>query len=504
MIEIVSKGHKYIQYQLEDFCGVINQTVISLKSVDGRKKYHEVFGRKPPEKVEKHKTRILSIYQTKLTDFSGKIIRIIRKCQRYICGNLQILFKEDIKNPKKKTKKINPISVFQMQLTDFTEENIAILKRKVKLPYKTKPVPVKTQDLSDKIPEDQIIAFENYNSFNGYLGNIYALNTSIDFYFRNLQLKYGYKPQHNLDFLNFNNIFKLEMARCKLGYVNFNSWIDEFNCNESLRAELGIESDRSLIERSYLRNLKIVSLGLIEYADMLIQECRDLNLIGDKILIWDRRFFQCNCNGIREKNTGNFSDPTAGHYVKKTGKYSVLSGTGYTDTGFVDRSWSLPVYWDAVSANKNDNTIFKETVTEGMKKLENKPVFLLSDAGPDSHESNKLVLEYGTIPVIAARYNSVGEIVKTDEGDCFRGEYIPRKYHRILGKLYDLRTIIERKNSNEVVGYHRSEMPTRGISWARCFVSISNITTLLTALTAYKVGRFDLIRAPTAFRQLSV
>ena len=88
MIEIVSKGHKSIQYQFDDFCGDISKKVISLKSADGRKKYNEVFGRKPPEKVEKNKTRILSIFQTKLTDFSGKIIRIIRKCQRFICGNL--------------------------------------------------------------------------------------------------------------------------------------------------------------------------------------------------------------------------------------------------------------------------------------------------------------------------------------------------------------------------------------------------------------------------------
>ena len=78
----------------------------------------------------------------------------------------------------------------------------------------------------------------------------------------------------------------------------------------------------------------------------------------------------------------------------------------------------------------------------------------------------------------------------TDDGNCFREEYIPRKFYPLLGKLYDFRTIIERRNSYEVVGYHRSEMPTPRINWARCFISISNITSLLTALTAYKVGRF--------------
>ena len=63
----------------------------------------------------------------------------------------------------------------------------------------------------------------------------------------------------------------------------------------------------------------------MEYAQLLIQECRNLNLIGDKIWIWDRRFFECSCSGLKNKKTGMLSDPDAGHYVKKTGTYSVLS-----------------------------------------------------------------------------------------------------------------------------------------------------------------------------------
>jgi hypothetical protein len=138
----------------------------------------------------------------------------------------------------------------------------------------------------------------------------------------------------------------------------------DFNQNKSLRMELGIQSQYHLTVRSYLRNLNIISSCLNEYADQLKQECRALNLIGDKIWIWDRRFFECNSNGVKRKETGKLSDPDAGHYVKKTGKYSVLTGTGYTDTCLVDRSWGLPVYWDAVSANKNDNTIFQDTINE--------------------------------------------------------------------------------------------------------------------------------------------
>jgi hypothetical protein len=126
---------------------------------------------------------------------------------------------------------------------------------------------------------------------------------------------------------------------------------------------------------------------------------------------------------------------------------------------------------------------------------------MVADAGPDSHPSNQVVIDHGVIPIIAARANSVGMILKTETGIHFR-EYIPRKFHRLLGKIYNLRTTVERKNSNEVVGYNRSKTPTRRIEWAKMFVSIGNIAALLTALTAFKVGRKDLIRAPTAFRRL--
>ena len=74
----------------------------------------------------------------------------------------------------------------------------------------------------------------------------------------------------------------------------------------------------------------------------------------------------------------------------------------------------------------------------------------------------------------------------------------------MLGKLFNLRTTVERKNSNEVVGYNRSKTPTRGIEWAKIFVSIGNLAALLTALTAFKVGRNDIIRSPGAFRRLNI
>ena len=119
MIEFVGKGFKFIQKQIDDFRGVANHTLISLKSAEGRKKYEELFKRKIPEKLKTIKTRILSIFQTKLNEFSGKVTRIIRKCTDIVCGNLHILFKE-----KNKTKKQQIQELVQFQ---WSKQSLLIL-----------------------------------------------------------------------------------------------------------------------------------------------------------------------------------------------------------------------------------------------------------------------------------------------------------------------------------------------------------------------------------------
>ncbi len=281
MIKIVGKGFKYFFKQLDDFLGESKQIVISLKSADGRKKYKECFGKEPRKKEIKKKTRILSIFQTKLSDFLRKIKISAIKCQNILCGNTQIIFKESDKVQDKKNPKNHAIHVSQTRLTDFIDGAIVFIKRKIRLPYRTRPVQVDTEKyMEGAIPGNQITGFQNYTTFRGYLSNLFALNPSLDAFFIDLQSKYGYKPQVSHDFLSFNNILKLEIARCKLGYEHFNSWVAEFNQNESLRQELGIQSQYQLSMSSYLRNLNIASSGLNEYAELLKQECRDFNLIG--------------------------------------------------------------------------------------------------------------------------------------------------------------------------------------------------------------------------------
>jgi len=510
MIRIVDKGYKYLLKQLSDFLEISKTIVISLKSIEGRKKYEKVFEKKLKDKKANLLIRIITADQLFLTDFISdlfeKPISLAPISNYFLTKNpkFKIIFLNNAKENKKTIKngKRCIISNFQTLLSDFFDDKINFLKKKIRIPYKIRPTVVVSKDYMENVlPRNQIRAFQNLKKFNGYLGDIFALNPSIDAHFNNVQVSIGYAPQ--LEALAFNNVFKLELARCKLGYSNLESFIRDYNQNQGLGKELKINSGEKITLSSFRRNLKMIYPYLDKFAEMLIQECRDLKLIGDKIWIWDRRFFKCNCSGLKKKETGALSDPDAGPYVKKKGKHSVLVGTGYTDTCIVDSWHGLPVYWDAVNASKNDNTIFQETINQCIKSTAIKPLFLIADAGPDSHTSNEVVIDKGIIPIIAARANSVGNILKTEKGNHFRAQYIPRIYYRLIGKLYNLRTTVERKNSNEVVGYHRSKTTTRGSEWAKIYVAIGNIAALLTALTAFKVGRHDLIRAPGAFRRLN-
>src|SRR3970040_3049878 len=122
------------------------------------------------EKKIKWKIRILSVFQTRLSDFLTRIILSVRKCQNIVCGNQQILFKEPNKVQNKKQHKNCAIHVLQTKLTDFIDGAILFIKKKIRLPYKTKPLQVDSEKyLEGVLLDSQIARFKKYDNFGGYL-----------------------------------------------------------------------------------------------------------------------------------------------------------------------------------------------------------------------------------------------------------------------------------------------------------------------------------------------
>jgi len=315
----------------------------------------------------------------------------------------------------------------------------------------------------------------------GYLRDIFELN---DFtYFDQLQRLHGWHNQSRG--FTVKEAFKAELARLKLAVPWHRQWLEMLESRD-LRREIGVEDKRVPSERQYHRLLGVAGTGLDCYFLQRRAECYRVGLMGSQLKIWDRRFFRVYFT----------KDPGAGPYMKPR-----YRGDGYTNSSILDSWWSLPDHYTPYNARLSDQAVFPSTFKAFMRGNGRDFTALLSDGGCDSHPSNQLVLSYGKIPIIHARENAVGEVIKTPRGHHFRGEYLPRELWPYLDRLHDARTAIERRYSLDS-NYALTVMPHKGRGWAYFFIGAGETLHLLNALTAYKLGEPGLIRSSSAFRRV--
>src|SRR5574344_204659 len=179
MIKIIDKGYKYLLLQLSDFLGIAKTIVVSLKSIEGRKKYENLFGKKVKDKKENIKVYVLHTNQSLLIDFISNLFEkptssaIFHDYIHSKSSNFNIIFQDTNKKNKKNAKSNRRCItiIFQTLLSDFFEDTINVLKRKINIPYRVKPLIVKSKDYMETVlPLDQILAFQHIKTFKGYLG----------------------------------------------------------------------------------------------------------------------------------------------------------------------------------------------------------------------------------------------------------------------------------------------------------------------------------------------
>ena len=107
---------------------------------------------------------------------------------------------------------------------------------------------------------------------------------------------------------------------------------------------------------------------------------------------------------------------------------------------------------------------------------------------PDFHEV------YGFYPEIL----SVDKGMDSEKNNKFCKDKGIGAYIQALERIANRRSECEREFSRDKWGYRRDRMPNRGDKEAELFMLITIITTLLTAITAFYVGRADLIRSTSA------
>ncbi|TKJ20048.1 MAG: hypothetical protein CEE42_15110 [Promethearchaeota archaeon Loki_b31] len=106
----------------------------------------------------------------------------------------------------------------------------------------------------------------------------------------------------------------------------------------------------------------------------------------------------------------------------------------------------------------------------------------------------------GLIPIIRARKNlKTHPIRELKKGFFFNTNYIPDGWSDdYFFKIYSFRPMIEQGNSYNNTYYNAYRMNNRGMDAAIKLRSLIYILELLKALTAYKLGRPDLIMKPSA------
>jgi hypothetical protein len=334
--------------------------------------------------------------------------------------------------------------------------------------------------------------------FNGFFENLFEFN---DFsFFQDLQETL---ENRGVSFKNMfiEDVFAYEMLRVNLGFKNY-SGIERMGKFLAYPPLFSITHDPNFFpnaqEISYVLT-RIPAEALFEFFQLLVKECVDCGIIVPRILIWDGQFIRSNCNNSKEKDSSKYNDPEAG-FCQHNG---VKKGVGY-DPGILYahcfNRW-FPIYFKMFAGNRNDIFAFRETTEEFFTRTNYEWDVLIADSGPYSLQNMENIRFKGLVPIIRARKHlKTHPIRELKKGFFFNTNYIPKGWSdEYFFKIYSFRPMIEQGNSFNTTFYNASRMNTRGMEAAIKIRSTIYILVLLKALTAYKLGRPDLIMKPSAF-----
>ena len=364
-----------------------------------------------------------------------------------------------------------------------------------RMPYRISPkLPDVSEYMEKNLTKGEIISYSRASSHTGYLKDLFLLN-NLSFW-DNIQLTREQKVifgRHTIK-----DIIKLEIGRCKLGVELFYDWIDRVSDSNTLLDSFYL--DYREIPSPFHYSQMVSNLGsstILNFFYLLRDDCITYKLVDFKVGGWDCRFFKSNCSNNKNKKLKRYGDAEAGPYkhIKK------FFGVGYIESRISDLKYIVPLDYLIFPANRNQNPVYRETYSHYIR-LGLKPFkWMFTDSAAYSRESLELTGSYGTVPFICAKKNIKENGIKVTSHKYLNGKYIHPYYYPYLEKIIKYRPITEHTFLPDTTVYHRKRMSNRGLENAKIFVGITNITNLLTVLTAYKVRRLDLINKPSSFRR---
>ena len=442
-----------------------------------------------------------SIYQTQLTDFIGP--KSIERYDMNIPKDYRIARKKFRWIPihptwgKRAPPTTSSMPKSQKRIQDFIYWEPQ-LKNKYLYRFPRVKVPRFEDFASRAISKLEWDMHRYLKGFNGFFENLFEFN---DFsFFQDLQEILENRGVSFKDMF-LEDVFAYEMLRINLGFKTY-AGIERMGKFLAYPPLFSITHDPNFFPKaqdiSYVLT-RIPAEALFEFFQLLVKECVDCGIVVPRILIWDGQFIRSNCNNNKEKGNLNYNDPDAG-FCRHNG---VKKGVGY-DPGILYvhcfNRW-FPVYFKMFSGNRSDILAFRETTEEFFAQTEYAWEVLIADSGPYSLQNMENIRFKGLLPIIRARKHlKTHPIRELKKGFFFNTDYIPKGWSdEYFLKIYSFRPMIEQGNSFNITFYNAFRMNTRGMEAAIKNRSTIYILVLLKALTAYKLGRSDLIMKPTAF-----
>jgi len=442
-----------------------------------------------------------SIYQTQLTDFID--MKSIEKYDMNVPKDYRVARKKFHWIPihpnrgKRANQTMSVMSKSQRKIHDFIDW-VPKLKDKYLYRFPRVKIPRFVDFGLGVISKMEWDMHRYLKGFNGVFENLFEFN---DFsFFQELQ---GNLENCGVSFKDMfiEDVLAYEMLRINLGFKNYTG-IERMGKFLLYPPLFNITHDPNFFptaqDISYVMT-RIPAEALFEFFQLLVKECIDCGIIVPRILIWDGQFIRSNCSNNKKKGNTKYNDPDAG-YCRHNG---VKKGVGY-DPGILYvhcfNRW-LPIYFKMFAGNRNDILAFRETMEAFFANTEYEWQVVIADSGPYSLQNMENIRSKGLIPIIRARKNLKTHPVREYKKNfLFNTDYVPKEWSdEYLLKIYSFRPMIEQGNSYNNTFYNASRMNNRGMDAAIKLRSIIYILELLKALTAYKLGRSDLIMKPTAF-----
>lgn len=442
-----------------------------------------------------------NIYQTQLTDFTGaKKVETyemwVSKDRNYVRKNflwVSMRYYNKRNNSGESTKS----TLIPLKITYFIKW---VPKLKGKYLYRFRRVETtRFKDYAEGvISKMEWDMFHYLHKFKGYIEHLFYFN---DFsFFDDLQERL---ESEGVSFkgMFIRDVFAYELFRVNLGTKDY-AGLEKLGGFLHAPPLFGVTHDSyffpTAADLSYVMN-RIPANELFAFFQLLVKECIKLGIIIPRILIWDGQFIRSNCNNNKDKEKGEYNDPDAG-YCRHNG---TKKGVGY-DPGILyaycfDR-W-FPIYFKMFPGNRNDTRAYRESLDEFLEVTEENWMISIADSGAYSLKNMEFTQNKGLVPIIRARKNIKNQPVKELKKDFyFNTAFIPKEWSiEFFLKIYSFRPMIEEGNSFNNTYYNGSRMNTRGIEAAIKQRATIYILVLLKALTAYKVGRPDLIMTPSSF-----